>query len=348
MTANVKAIRVDGKTWHGREPEFSNGYIQDGERPSEAMDLIGTLGIVTAKIPTTMEINGFQVPTGDFKLVQTNVPWNDEGYEVLNRSVNHYHPIQNQELASIFDCLSDTYRLATVGNIGVRGQISFIEFKDGEYTIGGDDNELHKPYFLIGDNKEAKGTYFGYVTTRVVCENTWTMAIGGIKPIPHSHDSVQVLDYIAQIQYQVAKHRQQEIEMLNKMFKTPMKKGDMNMVAAKVFPSPKKSGRLELFEQTEKYQTDSVKPLVEKERSLFEKSQERVEKRRRELVEEFFTFSEENGSNSVYGAFNAVTGYVNHSKSFNGQGVDVVSNLMFGNRAGYQTDGWNACVELVK
>lgn len=350
MTANVKAIRVDGKTWHGREPEFSDGYIQVGERPSEAMGMIGTLDMVTQKTPTMIEINGVQTPTGDFKLVQTNVPWNDEGYEILNRTVNNYHPIQNRQLGEIFDPLSDTYQLATVGNIGVRGQISFIEFKDGEFTIGGNDNELHKPYLLIGDNKESKGTYVGYVTTRVVCENTWTMAIGGIKPIPHSHDSVQILDYIAHIQYQVVQHRAEEIAMLNKMFNTPLRSGDMNDIAKKVFPEVRKSNKLQLFESSEQYRTQAIVPIMEKEVGLFEKSVQRIEKRRIGLVEELFKFNDEHShaANTAYAALNAVTGYVNHSNDFNGQGTDVVANLMFGNRTQYQQDGWNACVEIVK
>lgn len=320
--------------------------IQENVSLVEKASQLGLDRIRIEKLPQPVVWEGNLHDTGDYKLAYVNVDWRDGGLEIIKRTVNRYEPLQNKTMIDIFNPLSLKYKLNSVGMLGDRGEVFFFEFNLPDFYIGDDQ---HGSKFLVADHREGGGFYVGHTSTRFFCTNQFTNQLNGIYPISHSNDTKAVMEFLVMVEEKMISERDLEIATLNKMFKTKVEKGVVNEMVTKIFPEPKKSKKLNLFEEgMEKYDIElnpEQTEILEKQTYVYENAMDRVERRRQFLADEFFRYAGEVGD-SVYALWNAVTDMTSNSDLYRGEDNKFYQTV-YGERAKTNQLAWNFCKGLI-
>lgn len=155
-----------GVPWHGLGVP-----VEDDMTPQEMQTAAG-LDWTVKKVDSFVELNGEKIPTGQQSLIR------ESDGKILTNVGGNWNPVQNSEA---FDFFTDFVKagdmvMDTAGSLK-DGQIVFAtaDVRDGFELFGGDEV---KGYLLFSNpHLYGKAIDVKFVMTRVVCNNTLTMAL---------------------------------------------------------------------------------------------------------------------------------------------------------------------------
>tara|TARA_B100001057_G_scaffold271412_1_gene271670 strand:- start:47201 stop:48166 length:966 start_codon:yes stop_codon:yes gene_type:complete len=167
--ANMAYRQSSGVPWHGLGTP-----VEDGMSPIEMMKA-ANLDWTVSKKKSFVEINGENVETGQEALVR------DSDGKILTNVSGNWKPCQNQEAFEFFNEFvnaegANSMEMDTAGSLK-DGQIVFAaaNVNDGFTLAGGDEV---KGYLLFSNpHVYGKSIDVKFVMTRVVCNNTLSMAL---------------------------------------------------------------------------------------------------------------------------------------------------------------------------
>lgn len=155
-----------GVPWHGLGVP-----VEDDMTPQEMMKAAG-LDWTVSKVPTFIEYNGENVPTGIEALIR------DTDGKILTQVGPGWNPVQNEEAFEFFtdfvqkgDMIMDTAGSLKEGRL----VWALADVRDGFTLFGGDEV---KGYLLFSNpHLYGKSIDIKFVLTRVVCNNTIAVAL---------------------------------------------------------------------------------------------------------------------------------------------------------------------------
>jgi hypothetical protein len=138
-----------------------------------AVKVYGMLGGYTfEKRPTMVYLNGEMQDLGDFAIIRS-VTKDDMVERKFGYAKKGYHIIQPLRVCELFD-ENVKQPVETLGMLG-KGERVFLTWKLPEFDINGDEIKVFG--FVACGYDALHGASLNVVTTRVVCENTWNVAI---------------------------------------------------------------------------------------------------------------------------------------------------------------------------
>lgn len=354
------ALRKKG-SWHGMENLPTSGGIFNGDTTIVAqMEASNMLFTVEKVQPQFNFTDGtFMVASNSYGLIREPVVWDNER-RLLRKAVgNRYVPFQNIELATLFEPIQRSWPLESVISMKL-GKITVIEMALDPFDVAGYESEKHKTFLLVVNNHEAGSLQIGLTVVRVVCNNTYRLALSQdaktMASVPHSGDPKMEMAFRAAVIEQTIRRREQEQEILNRMFTTPVNKEGLADIIEAAYPDPPKGRRLKLIEGMEEDEIPQGNDIVEEflnkatdERGLFEVAMERVKKQREQVADSFIRFGEEvpAAAGTLYAAFNAVTHETNHSDLYTGGRDKALVSLVSGQRNKSNQDAYRKAVALL-
>lgn len=353
---------LDGASWHGRDLELAGRYIQPGELASDVMRETGLWNMKVVLRPSgwfDREGNG-HIIDGRYQLIVENAPWRDRDYP-LGREISRYQVVQNSDIAKAADSLieadigDEDMRLMGVGAVGRDGEIIFVQLAMPDFFVGGIEQERHNSHLLIGDNRKMGSTFYIETETRVECYNTWSMAISGVEPIPHSSHPRQWIDFYTKLYLAAMEHREKEINTLNAMFRKNISSDQVNSAIGNMVPLPKKTRKMKALDQVDRVASrDEFEDLVEEateDEEKFEYNMQKAEDKRQAIADKMVEYQDtHNYGSNLYWLWGAVSEIVNHSDDFyyNGDSVRVNRSIIFnGSRGRELREAWETCVDLI-
>lgn len=346
MSADFNVGAFTNSSWHGLEAEV--GPIPD----IEASIVKHGADYIVEKLPigVTLSDGTFFDDEGRFAIMRPPTVFSPE-WERLRIVGNRYEAIQNVELARLLQPLADAGWNTAGWAVLKKGQIFFVQLKVDEWEIGGQEKELHKGYLLVSNDHSQGSAFYGSVSTRVVCSNTYAMALGGgIESIPHNSGTQVELDFRTKIQEAILRAQADEREALNAFFRTPVTSEDVEAGLAQIFPNPTASRKMKLAVQGEQVglSEHGFFDLAATDYNTFNQKVERQATLRQAVRTALGLFNEEHdyAANTAYALFQSVTNVTNHSSLFTGSKEKNLVSLHFGNKARINEEAWKVAVEL--
>jgi hypothetical protein len=335
-------------SWHKAEDRLDIERIEDGDNVTDAMRKGRMLEIETVLCPTVVEVpfaGGIMRVESDKKqLALAGVPWTNNGVQLLNREVTWYEPIQNAEYARILDPLVDTYKVVGTMMVGSLGQIVIVQMEMPDFYVGDNLNEGHTVYLTVAEDRKTGKKHYGTSITRVVCQNTYFMAVGGgLRSLPNCKDANLMLEFRTQIEQAMITRREQELARLNALFTTRATKLDETEVAAAMFPTPSRPKIMDIVDEARVRGVDmesdspAVQAMSRKEQTSkyqYERDMARQEARMKAFFGLIGQFNDEHpyAAHTKYGIMQAATGFWNHYDGFRSDEATAMYNLFFGDR----------------
>ena len=303
MSANLFGDRFYGH----REPAWHNlGLVT--QEPMTAVEALTALGgsYWFEKRPVLIELNGELEETGDYAIVRSAV-YDDQKERSFGYVTNQYNIVQPLRVCELFD-ENVVQPVETLGMMG-KGEKIFLTWQLPQFDIDGDEINLHA---LVACGYDGKfGISLHTVYTRVVCQNTFSMALSESesgqgeagKIWSARHNSVNLeRDFAIWLEHaQMSAERKAGIvrDSFINMSNVPL--DDLDLVTEllfKVYPKPEPI-------------PEDFPAKLRKEKQ--EKIDCQIEKVEREVEEVTALFSGEGTAidNSFLGLFNAVTEYEN-------------------------------------
>jgi hypothetical protein len=172
MTAN---IMLDKMFYGLREPAWHKlGYISQVEQTAqEAMSNLGG-GYFVEKRPVFVYLNGGNQDIGDYALVRSAIPDDPKEYifGIVSKEYNVLNPL---DIAILFD-ENVKAPVETLGFLG-NGQKMFLTWTLPSSFIGDKKDEVRNHGFIACGYDGRFGANLYLTTTKVVCENTFTVAV---------------------------------------------------------------------------------------------------------------------------------------------------------------------------
>lgn len=242
--------------------------------------------------------------------------------QVLGIVGKGYTPLQNQDAFSFFDALvgSEEAIYHTAGALGVGERVWILAKLPAYITLPGDDRV--DSYVLISNSHDGSHSVIAKVTSiRVVCQNTLEMAIRGKGSSVKIRHTKTVNDRMQEAHRVLGLANKLHIELetiFNRMTDVKVSEDEVDQYVRTVFGVTAESG-------TRAQQT--VKSVV----TLFN-----GEGMGAEL---------ESANGTLWGAYNAVTQYVDHHQRFRSTDSQF-KNVLFGRGASLKSDALTLAQEL--
>jgi hypothetical protein len=243
-------------------------------------------------------------------------------YLYLGEVSKKYSPIQNEEFCEMFDKITETWPVETLGLLG-KGETLWFALNGGEMEVA--DKDLLKLHFTLYDNKVGD-LLTGIMLTpvRVVCQNTLSMGISSAKykfEIKHFSGNKEKIQAIANAIKFLQEQQDTVANLFNNMAKMPFKVEDFKTLVQEIlYPNPEPS------------ETDK----------LFGITKNNVSKEQVKLINLYKNYCDNLGANK-YSAYQTITEYEDWFKTTKGN--SWMADSLFGNRA---TKKENAFAELIK
>lgn len=155
-----------GLPWHGL-----GTAVSDDMTPLEMMQAAG-LDWEVEKVPTFIDVNGQKIETGQEALVRST------DNKILTNVGKGWNPVQNKEAFEFFNEFVENGDMVmdTAGSLK-DGQLVWAaaDVKDGFTLFGGDEVKGH--LMFSNPHQYGKGIDVKFVMTRVVCNNTLSVAL---------------------------------------------------------------------------------------------------------------------------------------------------------------------------
>lgn len=306
MSANLFGNRFYGHrdaAWH-----TLGTVTQENMKAVDVLNMIG--GYSFEKRPVMLMLNGTVQEVGDYAIVRSPVP-DDPVERNFGYITDGYHVLQPLDICTIFD-ENVGQAVETLGMLG-NGERLFLTWKLPEFDVKGDEIKVYGTTAVGYDAKFGANLYV--LTTRIVCENTWNVAMneaantkeyGRGKVWVGKHTSPNIYRdlgiWMEHIQTEAESRALLTQNLFKKFADVPLhpendKEEVYNMLFG-IYPNPK--GIPEYF----------PKKLMEEKQEKINKATESA-LRDRELVYRLFNGAGTAIDASCWGLFNAVTEYEN-------------------------------------
>lgn len=334
--------KASGQAWHGLGDFFEDGVTALGEIYNN-----GIADIQYEVCPLVIQSSGGDIDSGKHAIVRLPNKFDGQVQE-MRVGVKRTTPLSVVELATVLDPISETYPLECA--ISLRnGGLTIFQCELPEFYVAERAEEQHKAYLMLSqDVTMPKSIYWGVVVTRVVCANTYAVAIteNSLMSIRHGNTALNQLKITAEIEKAFIKKLDAEKLFLNKLFTKQLSISDADKIVDKVFEMPKPPRGVKMLGQVKEYNVT----LPNEQQEFLEDYANGAAKQyaanrltaiaKRELTWQNYEKSlgnNDDGSNA-YHLFQAVTSTINHGNkeigvSYRGNEQDKFMSLLFGNRA---------------
>jgi len=356
MTADYAtgAHRNEG-VWHNSE--FARIFY--GETSIlEQMELSDMLYDVKLEQIIGMD-SGVLIPN-KFAIVRPATTWDPQPKYLRRIVTSKYNPTQNRTLGSILEGLQKTWPLEGTAVLK-SGEVIFVQLEIGQFYVGNRFSEEHKSYLLVANDHIKNGIMWLETNTRVVCSNTYAMAIAGMDGItlPHTSESETILKFLALIEEKTIVSEQERREELNALFTRKVDRSELAGIVEAAFPFPGKSSREKIADAvdasiglniTDEGVVGNFFTLATKDQETREGRIERAKFMRAAVGAAYGEFNDTYpyAANTAYAGFQSITGVVNHGEMHRGSDEKQQISLLFGEKAQIQKRAWDASVSLLK
>lgn len=281
---------VGEKAWHGL-----GTYVNEAMTAKEAIELGGLDFTVSKK---KIAIAGGKVIEGMFATER------DDTKDPLGIVSKDYHIVQNHEVFGFFDPIIDRGEaiFQTAGALG-RGEKIFITAKLPEDILV--NNEQVENYLLLSSGHDGRSAIqVGFTSIRVVCNNTLNMALRGLKnkvTILHFKSANHKLQTASQVMGMASKYTTELSPLLNQMAKVKITDEKLREYFVEILKPAKEVIDAETLEA--KYSTRFIKTIDEV----------------MEFAHDHPTQQSKEAKGTVWGAYNAVSGYFGYLKQYKTQ-----------------------------
>lgn len=187
-TGKYSFYSVNEKAWHNL------GHISDKYEKSEDVLEKSGMNFTVGKLP-----NIHRFPTGDeITSTESFFTYRKDNNDILGRHVGtEYQVIQNVEAFEFFDAIAgkDGVFYETAGVLG-KGEVIFITAKLPKYIRVGNDDIIEQYLFLTTAHDGSKKITAAFTPIRIVCNNTLNAALGNcsnVVSIRHTSGAVERL-----------------------------------------------------------------------------------------------------------------------------------------------------------
>lgn len=335
MAHYFKLGAYDEVSWHALEDRLTHNNIW------QAMQETGMAGIEFGKFQSYTLWNGQFLPVdGKFQLVMVGAPWADGTAIPFGRQVTSYEPLQHRFMADLLQPVIDksngNIKLKGVAVIGPQGEISFVQLDLGSFWVADHPDEEHSSLVLLADNKTAGSTHWLHTPTRVVCANTYAMAVDNAPPIPHSADGKLFLAFHVAMLERALRLKDEEKARMDAFWNAAATPERIQVAIDKIFPDPKPTPAQREAAKVKGNPTDPrIVAMLERAEADTNRlaSQFELARTRRQAVSEAVTaFNDERpeAANTAYAFFQGVTNVVTHSDTFTGDPWKQTISQLFG------------------
>lgn len=280
-------VAVGEKAWHGL-----GTYVNEAMTAEQAIGL-GGLDFTVKKMPITVA-GGSKIP-GYFATQRTDTK------DVLGIVSQDYHIVQNHEAFSFFDAIVDRGEAIyqTAGVLG-KGERIFVTAKlPSDILVHGEQVEN---YLLLTSGHDGKSAIqCGFTSIRVVCNNTLTAALRGLQnkvTILHFSNAKSKLETAAKVMGMASRYVQELDPIFNKMASVKIDDRQLRSFIEQVM----RPGKEVINPET----------LQAEYSKLFTKKVDEV----MQFATAHETQTTEAARGTVWGAYNAVSGYYGHLKNY--------------------------------
>jgi len=287
---NASFVKVGEKAWHGL-----GTYVEKAMTSEEAIKL-GNLDYRVSK--KKIQVAGGKAIPGYFANVR-----NDNG-DALGIVTNDYQIIQNTEAFSFFDSIVDKGEAIfhTAGVLG-KGEKIFVTAKLPEDILV--HGEKVENWLLLTSGHDGKSSIqVGFSSIAVVCENTLQAALRGLQnrvSITHLANAKQKLIEAARIMGIASKYVTELNPIFNKMASVKITDLQLRSYIEQVMKPAKETINKEtLQKEFSKEFSNKVDSIVE-------------------FAHDHSTQNIDGRKNTVWGAYNAISGYYGYLKNYKTQ-----------------------------
>ena len=310
---------VKQKAWHGL-----GQVVEDCPTSEQAIKLAG-LDYSVEKRPIFLQ-GGVEIPNR-FATVRTD---NDTPFGIVG---NRYEVLQNTEAFEFFDAIVGKGEAIyeTAGALG-DGEIIFITAKLPDYIRVGKDDLIEQYIFLTNNHTGWGAVQAAFTPVRIVCNNTLNAALKqstGKISLKHSKNVAQNLREAHKLMGIANKLSEQLSEVFNAMAKKPMVDQKLKDLIVATFATPNAKERLAKSEEVStKFQT---------------------------IIGDVYAYAMSSDTQqldttrgTVFGAYNAVTGYLQNVRS---EGVEdrgaYLKSLLGGTDFQYTQRAFDLCLQEI-
>lgn len=283
-------VAVGEKAWHGL------GTYVDQAMTAEEVIVKGGLDYTVEK-KSIMVCGGTKIP--DVKaVVRTDTK------DTLGLVTDTYEIVQNREAFSFFDTIIDRGEAIyqTAGVLG-KGEKIFVTAKlPKDILVHG---EAVENYLLLTSGHDGKSAIqVGFTSIRVVCNNTLTAALNGLQnrvSILHFGNAKQKLETASKIMGMASIYTNELDSIFNKMAEVKITDAQLRSYIETVFKPRNETINKETLQK--EYSTRFINTVDEV----------------MNFATTHNTQTTEAAQNTVWGAYNAATGYFTHLKEYKNQ-----------------------------
>ncbi len=292
-------VAVGEVAWHGL-----GTYVEQALTAEEAIKLGGLDFDVKKK---SISVSGGKKIDGYFATERQDTK------DVLGIVSKDYQIVQNGEVFGFFDSIIDRGEAIyqTAGALG-KGEKIFITAKLPEDILV--KGETVNNYLLLSSGHDGKSAIqIGFTSIRVVCNNTLNMALSGLKnkiTILHFKNAQQKLETASKVMGMASKYTVELAPVLNRMAEVKITDEKLREYFVEVLKPAKELIDKETLET--KYSTRFIKTIDEV----------------MDFAHNHPTQQSEEAKGTVWGAYNAISGYYGYLKNYKSQ-EDKMNDLYF-------------------
>jgi phage/plasmid-like protein (TIGR03299 family) len=299
------------KAWHNL------GQIVDGAMTAEEAINAANLDYEVAKAPLFAGISKIlEIPNTETPDETSQIPkeyfdyqefdakvatYRKDTNEVLGVVGGRYEIVQNKDAFGFFDSIIDAREaiFETAGVLG-KGERIFVTAKlPNDLVVKGE--EIEKYIVLTNSHDGSSAIIAGFTNIRVVCNNTLQAALGKLDnkvSIKHISGAKEKLSEAHRVMGIASKYMDEVQEVFNAMSKKSISDEQMKDFITKIF-TPKIVGNQD----------------KEKAEEISKRSQNKIESTM-QFALSHHTQTTESTKNTLFGAYNAISGYYNYVKQY--------------------------------
>lgn len=358
MSANIFGERFYGHrtpAWH----EIGT-VLQEDLSVSDAFKRVG-LNYEVNKVPLIADVpvagnTYMSLPTDKFAIVRSPTV-DDPNHRIFGTCTDDYEVVQNSEIASLLDPLSETWKTETVGALDY-GKTIFVTLDAGGAEIKSANGKVKDPiskYFLITETKDGGSALkFAFTPVRVVCQNTLIIGLKAAvvsSQLTHKTGIKNEMEWrlrlladmataenvvMSNMQYiaKVVLDNEHCVEIINAAYPAPKKSVKAAMLDNFVNPVEELSGYTELLDELTNAQAE------------FENWANRVSLFRENATMLFNKFNDEHPAfaNTGWAAYNAVV----ETEDFRIGRASLAESTLWGARAAAKKRAFSKAMELAR
>lgn len=251
MTANVRKFAGKTPAWHELGIVKEEGWVSD----TPATDVLTEIGAIVPYelVPVHITLNGLVIELAEYRAIlrhPDDVDGDTPAPNVLNIVGKDYKLVQPDEFARILDPLAVTYPVQTAGVLG-KGEKYWVCLNGDDFDFQGD--PFNEYIFCHDDHTGGGAMRIVRTPVQVVCQNTWTMAMGSARSvinIPHSGDPAKRLEYLATVENILAAQRRETVDQFTALVNLKLDKESTAAILEAAYPDPAKKGVQQDYEET--------------------------------------------------------------------------------------------------